>query len=131
MEGGGHNIFREDIPAALRNAVPEEEWKRYVLMELIEAPTGQRGVLVGTDGEGYVGETVSELGILGTCLWRTKIRESPQGKGDGGEKGRTERMVEVVQNDGAVGWTLKTKPRDVDEMSVVKGYGCFDSLALY
>lgn len=25
------------------------------------------------------------------------------------------------------GWSLKTKPANVDEMSVVKGYGCFDS----
>jgi len=24
------------------------------------------------------------------------------------------------------GWTFKTKPVSVDEMSVVKGYGCFD-----
>jgi hypothetical protein len=25
------------------------------------------------------------------------------------------------------GWTFKTKYADVDEMSVVKGYGCFDT----
>jgi glutathione synthase len=24
------------------------------------------------------------------------------------------------------GWTFKTKPEQVDEMAVVKGYGCFD-----
>lgn len=50
------------------------------------------------------GPTVSELGIVGVCLWKG---------------------AEIIQNTQA-GWTFKTKPTHIDEMSVVKGYGCFD-----
>jgi len=53
--------------------------------------------------------TVSELGVFGVCFWRTNFR--------GG-------VCEVLDNFEA-GWSFKTKPEDVDEMSVVKGYGCF------
>ncbi|TKA64236.1 hypothetical protein B0A55_10846 [Friedmanniomyces simplex] len=34
LEGGGHNVFRSDIPAFL-SEVPEVEWHRYILMRLI------------------------------------------------------------------------------------------------
>ena len=58
----------------------------------------------------YEGPIVSELGVFGTCLWRKK---------DGGG-------AEIQENNQS-GWSFKTKPIDVNEMSVVKGYGCFDS----
>ena len=56
----------------------------------------------------YHGEIVSELGVWGTCLWERK----------GGDVS--------FEEDKAAGWTFKSKPAEVDEMSVVKGYGCFD-----
>lgn len=102
-DGGGNNIYRAAIPAYLRGQ-PESSWSRYILMELFDPPD-QDGKLM--TGEGiYEGSVVSELGIIGTCLWR--------------------RDREVLENGGAAGWTFKTKPVHVDEMSVVKGYGCFD-----
>ena len=106
LEGGGHNIYRTDIPDFLSTKLPEE-WHRYVLMRLIEPPATTGTIMMPSDL--YHGRVVSELGILGTCLWERK------------EAG----TVELLRNE-VPGWTYKTKPEDVDEMSVVKGYGCFD-----
>lgn len=109
-DGGGHNIHRSDIPTFLAQK-SVESWPNYVLMRLIEPPP-TTGALM-TFEELYVGEVISELGILGTCLWRRST--------GGNECTR----VELMRNEVA-GWTFKTKPQDTDEMSVVKGYGCFD-----
>lgn len=102
-EGGGHNVYRADIPKFLE-ARPASSWGTFILMELFDPPK-QEGKLMTADGI-YVGEVVSELGIFGTCLWR--------------------RDGTVVENSSNAGWSFKTKPANVDEMSVVKGYGCFD-----
>lgn len=107
LEGGGNNVYRADIPTFLAS-IPEEQWHKFVLMRLIEPPKETQGLLM-TGEELYEGPVVSELGILGTVMWKRKS--------DG--------ETEVLRNE-AAGWTFKTKPRDVDEMSVVKGYGCFD-----
>ena len=115
MEGGGHNIFRKDIPIALTRQIPKDQWKNHILMELINPPESQQGILLNQQGQIYAGETTCELGVIGTCMWRRQK--------SGIEKQRTE----IMENNGAVGWTFKTKPRDIDEMSVVKGYGCFGS----
>lgn len=109
-DGGGHNIYRADIPAFL-STKSVETWHNFILMQLIEPPKTTGTVM--TLEELYIGDVISELGILGTCLWR-------RSNGEVGGYG-----VEVVSNE-AGGWTFKTKPEDIDEMSVVKGYGCFD-----
>ena len=106
LEGGGHNIYREDIPPFLAS-IPESSWKEYVLMEMIKSPQVQN-VLISRRGI-YSGSVISELGVFGMCLWRKSL--------DG---------VELLQNE-QIGYSFKTKRHDVDEMSVVKGYGCFDS----
>ncbi len=104
-DGGGHNIYRSDIPAFL-NKMPETEWCQYILMKLIEPPATE-GTLMAPDSL-YHGAVISELGVLGTCIWE-----------------RIGSGIEVKMKEVA-GWTFKTKPVSVDEMSVVKGYGCFD-----
>jgi len=109
LEGGGNNVYRSDIPSFLAT-VPPEHWHKFILMRLIDTPSHTQGSLM-LPGELYRGPVVSELGILGACIWR--------------KKGTREGRLEVLKNDVA-GWTFKTKPRDVDEMSVVKGHGCFD-----
>ena len=38
-------------------------------------------------------------------------------------------MPRILKNE-VVGWSLKSKRPDVNEMSVVLGYGAFDSLSL-
>ncbi|KAI1098064.1 glutathione synthase [Jackrogersella minutella] len=113
LEGGGHNVFGKDIPTFLR-PIPRKEWSKYVLMEKIRPPSIQ-GVLISPVAA-HKGRVVSELGVLGTCLWRRGEQR--------GEK------VEILRNAEA-GWTFKTKPHDVQEMSVVKGYGCFDCPYLF
>jgi glutathione synthetase len=108
LEGGGHNIYGSDIPDFLET-VPEEQWSNLILMKMIASPT-QEGSLMSSEGW-YQGPTVSELGVFGVCLWR-------RGTGNG--------EVEVLEN-ADIGWSFKTKPEEVEEMSVVKGYGFFDS----
>lgn len=109
LEGGGNNIYGEEIPKFL-SSVPETQWSNYILMERIDPPSS-RNLLMSSAGVSE-GDVVSELGILGTCLWRKG--EAPQTR------------CQMLDNSVA-GWTFKTKYSEIDEMSVVKGYGCFDT----
>lgn len=113
LEGGGHNIYSTDIPIALQET-PEEKWADYMLMELIRPPEVD-GILLPPSREIYSGSVASELGIFGVCLWR-----EVEGVGD---------EVEMLENRG-IGFSFKTKPQGENEMSVAKGYGCFDSPCL-
>ncbi|KAJ5771062.1 uncharacterized protein N7511_003113 [Penicillium nucicola] len=109
LEGGGNNVYGDEIPGFLA-CIPQSEWSSFILMERIMPPSLQN-VLVGPNGVDE-GEVISELGIFGACLWRRNSdSKSP---------------CEVLENS-MVGWSFKTKYADVDEMSVVKGYGCFDT----
>jgi glutathione synthase len=114
LEGGGHNVHGAEIPEFL-SRTPPVRWADYILQRRIESPE-QTGILMSPRGV-YEGEVVSELGVLGASLWK-----------EGDEGG-----METLENwddgeDGAqAGWTFKSKPSDIKEMSVVKGYGCFGS----
>lgn len=105
LEGGGNNVYGEDIPLFLRSK-PERVWHTFILMELVKSPS-QNSMLMSLRGI-YAGPVLSELGILGTCLWSA------------------EEGAEVMHNE-QIGWTFKSKDEKVNEMSVIKGYGCFDS----
>ena len=108
LEGGSNNVHDDDIPSFLANVHMQQTWDNYILMRKIEPPL-VHGVLI-SPLSGYQGPTISELGVLGTCIWRREGRgEAPN----------------VLANFES-GWTFKTKAHDVKEMSVVKGYGCFD-----
>lgn len=111
LEGGGHNVYGEAIPDFLAS-IPRSHWPRYILMEQIKPPTTMNMLMssVGIDD----GQVVSELGILGCCLWRNKMGET---------------RCEMLHNS-VGGWTFKSKFAGVNEMSVVKGYGCFDTPCL-
>ncbi|KAB8069298.1 hypothetical protein BDV29DRAFT_183020 [Aspergillus leporis] len=112
LEGGGHNIYGKDIPGFLAS-IPETKWSAYILMKRIQPPSVVNVLLssLGVDSGGVI----SELGIFGTCLWR---------------KGTEKTHCKMLQNT-VGGWSLKTKHEDVNEMSVVKGYGCFDTPLLF
>lgn len=112
LEGGGHNVYGSDIPKFLK-VVEEELWPSYVLMRKIVPPV-LRNVLMSRRGM-FEGKVISELGIFGVCLWKRKA-------GGGKESARAEIVEELEPS-----WSFKTKNANVDEMSVVKGYGCFDS----
>lgn len=109
LEGGGHNIYRDDIPEFLED-IPESLWHTYILMELINPPV-QDNILLSQRGL-YSGPVISELGIFGVCLWRS-----------------TAHGPDLIENFSA-GWSFKTKTKETNEMSVIKGYGCFDSPCL-
>ncbi|KAI1092179.1 glutathione synthase [Rostrohypoxylon terebratum] len=117
LEGGGHNIYGTSIPDFLES-VPKEEWCKYILMEKIHPPSTQ-GVLISSV-DTHKGPVICELGVLGTCLWKRNEKDRDQDGGDGDR---------IIGNNLA-GWTFKTKPEEVEEMSVVKGYGCFDCPSL-
>ena len=109
LEGGGHNVYRGDIPDFLKT-ISKERWSDYILMEMIDSPPNIQ-TLVSPQGI-YHGPTYSELGVFGICLWR-----------------RENGFAAVVRNV-CESTSLKTKRVDVDEMSVIKGFGCFDSPSL-
>lgn len=113
-EGGGHNIYGEDIVGFL-GATPKELWPTYILMEKIIPPI-VNNFLMSSRGM-YEGPVISELGVFGVYLGRRK--ESLKG-------GKQAEIVKELEPC----WSFKTKDTSVNEMSVVKGYGCFDSPAL-
>ena len=104
-EGGGNNIYREKIPAFLKE-IGEEMWEGYILMEMIETPPAE-GVIV-RNGECLRGGVISELGVYGAVLWR-------------GE--------EVLVNT-QCGWLLRTKGVESEEGGVAAGFGCVDGVCL-
>ncbi|KAH6675556.1 glutathione synthetase [Halenospora varia] len=109
LEGGGHNLYGEDIRKFLAET-PPAAWYNYVLMEKIKSPAVQNS-LMSAQGV-YDGSVVSELGVFGICLWKC-----------GKDKKSRPDIVEQLKPC----WSFKTKSASVNEMSVVKGYGCFDS----
>lgn len=113
LEGGGHNVYGEDIVGYLKQT-PEQLWQSYILMQKITPPS-LNNFMMSSKGL-FEGPVISELGIFGVCLWK-RVQD--------GDQTRAEMIEELDPS-----WSLRTKDRDVDEMSVVKGYGCFDSPAL-
>ncbi|PLB38851.1 putative glutathione synthetase [Aspergillus candidus] len=108
LEGGGHNVYGDAIPDFLASQ-PPSKWGAYILMKRIPSPFAANMLMssVGMNSGGVI----SELGVFGSCLWRTG--------GDG-------RPCEMLENSLA-GWSFKTKHQYTEEISVVKGYGCFDT----
>lgn len=106
-EGGGNNIYKEDIPAALKK-LDEKEWSAYILMELIEPEPNQNNVIIR--GEKLYREPIlSELGIFGCVLFdETKIHYNE-----------------------CAGWLLRSKFNSSNEGGVAAGFGCVDSLILH
>ncbi|WWD07875.1 glutathione synthetase [Kwoniella europaea PYCC6329] len=113
-EGGGNNIYRENIPGYLKELAEEdkhriegepEKKEGYILMELIEPPKGLRNLLVkGGENKSRLADIVSELGVYGVSLF--------------GEK-------EVVNQ--TAGTLLRTKGRESDEGGVAIGISSIDS----
>ncbi len=113
-EGGGNNIYRTNIPSFLKS-IPKDQWKQYILMELIHPPPAAKNTVLRSDGQVVSGNVISELGIFGTCLWRNK-------------KGST--TPEILHNTEG-GYLLRTKGKDSDEGGVAAGFSSLDSLILY
>mmetsp|Transcript_32771 Transcript_32771/g.51459 ORF Transcript_32771/g.51459 Transcript_32771/m.51459 type:complete len:401 (+) Transcript_32771:2-1204(+) len=104
-EGGGNNLYGQDIIDKLDGCSPQE-LQEFVLMERF-FPRAQEAVLV-REGEAVTGPAVSELGIYSTLL----------AEGD-----------TVLLNDYA-GYLLRTKLEDVKEGGVATGYAVLSSPVL-
>ncbi|KAL2854668.1 hypothetical protein BJX68DRAFT_232222 [Aspergillus pseudodeflectus] len=109
-EGGGNNIYKTAIPDFLRS-IPENEWKRWILMELIHPPAAAKNVALRSDGEVLAGGVIGELGVYGTILWDQA----------GGE---------VLHNEQG-GWLMRTKAEGVNEGGVATGFSSLDSIVLF
>ncbi|KAL1921699.1 uncharacterized protein VTP21DRAFT_10341 [Calcarisporiella thermophila] len=116
-EGGGHNIYGKDIPAALSKLSPEGR-RAHILMDLIVPPTGARNLLLREGGIALAGEIVSELGIYGVFI-------GTEGGGKGGEGGGEGEAIEKANFAG--GHLLRTKPRNINEGGVAAGFAFIDS----
>lgn len=127
LEGGGHNVYRSEISAFLAQT-PEERWHDYILMEMISSPPLEN-ILLSPAGL-YRGPVISELGIFGACLWRRSEEPSHSTTATSPSEHKVPPSLDIISNENA-GWSLKTKSKDVNEMSVVKGFGCFDSPLLF
>lgn len=107
-EGGGNNIYKEDIPSFLES-IPEDEWESYILMELIHPKTHSNIIL--RNGELLKDGIVSELGVFGSYLFN-------------------EQSGELLTNK-THGHLLRSKTSSSNEGGVAAGYGCVDNLYLY
>lgn len=107
-EGGGNNIYKEDIPTFLKK-LPEEDWEAYILMELIHPKTHSNIIL--RNGELIKNGIVSELGVFGSYLFNEKTGQ-------------------ILDNETS-GHLLRSKISSSNEGGVAAGYGCVDSLYLY
>lgn len=108
-EGGGNNIYRQDIPVALEEMANErkepgepDKKEGFILMELITPPQGvSNWLLRGGESKARKADVVSELGIYGVSLF-------------GGEDGQS------VNRE--AGFLLRTKGRESDEGGVAIGW---------
>lgn len=117
-EGGGNNIYRDDIPPFLasldeRDRARAEGEPRareaYILMDLIKPPAMANLVVPAGTGRAVSGGVISELGIYGACLFRT-----------------AEQGAEILLNTQG-GHLLRTKAHDVSEGGVATGFSVLDS----
>ncbi|CDK24657.1 unnamed protein product [Kuraishia capsulata CBS 1993] len=107
-EGGGNNIYKQNIPEFLEG-LPKSEWPGYILMELIHPPTLKNKIL--RDGVIIEEGILCELGIFNTVLFD---------ESDG----------QILYNK-AAGYLLRSKTSSSDEGGVAAGFGCVDSVYLY
>eukprot|EP01137_Pigoraptor_chileana_P013412 Opistho-2@66910 len=101
-EGGGNNLYGDDVVAALSSMTPEER-SAYILMDLIQPPSVANHYV--RSGVATPARMVGELGVFGAI-----IRE-----GDC-----------IVRND-ACGHLLRSKPVGVNDGGVAAGVAVLDS----
>ncbi|KAL2865643.1 glutathione synthase [Aspergillus lucknowensis] len=109
-EGGGNNIYKTAIPDFL-HSIPENEWKRWILMELIHPPAAAKNVALRSDGEVVSGGVIGELGVYGTILW--------------------DQAVGKIYHNEQGGWLMRTKSEGVNEGGVATGFSSLDSIVLF
>lgn len=107
-EGGGNNVYKEDIPGFL-DKLDRKDWGAYILMELISPPTHRNKLL--RNNEIFEEDIISELGVFGTILFDAT-------SGD----------IKYNENSG---FLLRSKFSTSNEGGVAAGFGCVDGVYLY
>jgi len=105
-EGGGNNLWGEELVEALTRMTPAER-AAFILMKKI-CPRPSRAALLRR-GHLLVSDALSELGIYSTFV------------GDG----------QTTHHSELAGHLLRTKPVGVDEGGVAAGYSCLSSVLLH
>ncbi len=75
------------------------------------------------------GNVISELGIFGTCLWRTNSKSTTEDTGQKKDAGVIT-IPEILHNEEG-GYLLRTKASGSDEGGVAAGFSSLDSLILF
>lgn len=107
-EGGGNNIYKEDIPGFLKS-IDENSWGAYILMELINPPIHKNCIL--RNNEILNDGIMSELGIFGSAIFN-------------------ETNGDILYNEYS-GFLLRSKLSTSNEGGVAAGFGCVDGVYLY
>jgi glutathione synthase len=110
-EGGGHNLYGEEIVKRIQEIRGTDERHSFILMQMIEAPVVDN-ILIGRDvypSSGHIDPVTCELGIFGSIL----------------SKGNN---VIFNHEDGHV---LRCKKLGVNEGGISAGFGAIDSPFLY
>ncbi|XP_014220983.1 glutathione synthetase-like [Trichogramma pretiosum] len=103
-EGGGNNVYNEEIKLQLDSMKTSKERSAWILMERIFPPL-QKNYLIKANEEVKMQNFISELGIYGVIM--------------GNEN-------QIFYNT-EVGHILRTKPADADEGGIVSGAGALDN----
>lgn len=107
-EGGGNNIYKEDIPKFLQK-IDEKDWGAYILMELIHPPKYSNKII--RNDEIYNEDIISELGIFGSIIFNETTGE--------------------IKLNFESGHLLRSKFSSSNEGGVAAGFGCVDNIYLY
>ncbi|XP_041376800.1 glutathione synthetase-like [Gigantopelta aegis] len=103
-EGGGNNLYGDDIATFLRKHENSKERNAYILMERVY-PVPQKNYLVKAGIPSVLSDTVCELGIYGVYI----------GTAD----------KEIMNTE--CGHMLRTKDSSTDEGGICAGFACIDS----
>lgn len=108
-EGGGNNIYREDILKFYDELSDKSELQGYILMTIVD-PFISQNYVIKTDKKMYEKEDlISELGVFGILITKSN---------------------EIISNTTG-GYLIRTKPLAVNEGGVATGYAALDSLILF
>lgn len=110
-EGGGHNIYGDDIVKHLEHMKNSSERNAYILMQLMTPPVVDN-IWIGPGVDptsGHVDQVTCELGIFGSIL-------------------ASKKSVVFNHEDGHV---LRCKKIGVNEVGITAGFGAIDSPLLY
>ena len=106
-EGGGNNVYGDDIKPFLENIRDSDERNAYILMDRIHPPV-TKNYMVRPGADPMSVEVISELGIFGYVI------------------GDNDKIITNKQ----VGHMLRTKLSYVNEGGVAAGLGALDSVYL-